>query len=154
MPATAVLPDAVVPKSARTLYLGRLLEAMLELRGGPRALEGPVLLGMRCSPFAEPCDRTRYAFGERRPGLPAEQPARLADVRDVVRHLAEQRRCMVNLRLDAEFGGDQFGGTHERVALAVGEVDRLVGDSAFRERVDAKGDAVDAVVDEREVEHL
>src|SRR5919197_2555118 len=87
-PATAVLPEAVGPKSARTLRAGgrRLLEAMLDLGRGARAFERPVFLGMGPAPLAEPGDRPRNALRERSLRLPAEQPARLAHIRDVVRH--------------------------------------------------------------------
>ena len=87
-------------------------------------------------------------------GSHAEQVVRLADVGDVVRHLADERRRLRDLRLDAELGRDQLGCAHERVALAVGEVDRLVRDAAVGEALDAARDAVDAVVDVGEVEHL
>ena len=48
----------------------------------------------------------------------------------------------------------QLGAADEGIALAVGEVDRLVHDATFRERLDTFDDAVDAVVDVREVEGL
>src|SRR5689334_18457364 len=110
MPATAVLPDAVGPKRARTCLRARgLLEAMLDLAGEARPLERAVLLRVRRAPFLEPCDRARDALVERRLRLPGEQLARLADVGDVVRHLAEQRRGDLDLRLDAELACDQLG---------------------------------------------
>src|SRR6266516_1198561 len=154
--ATAVFPDAVGPKSARTLRPSRrgLLEAMLDLSHRACALEGPILLRMRRTPLAEPRDRTRDTVGERRLGLPAEQLACLGHVCDVMRDLAEQRGGSVDLRLDAQLSCDQLRGAHERVALAEREVDRLVGDAPLREGVDTARDAVDAVVDVGEVEHL
>src|SRR5438477_11000391 len=129
-PATAVLPEAVGPKSAMTLRAGgcRLLEAMLDLGRAARALERPVFLGMGRTPLAEPRDRARDALRERRLRLPAEQPARPAHVRDVVRHLAEQRRREADLRVDTKLSGDQLRRADERVALAEREVDRLVRD--------------------------
>src|SRR3954447_21741802 len=91
-PASVVLPDAVGPKIARTLRGSRLLEAMLELVADGGTDELPVLLRMRSAPLLEPCDGLRDAVAQRRLRLPAEQVARLADVCDIVRHLAEQRR--------------------------------------------------------------
>src|SRR5262249_60143854 len=67
----------------------------------------------------EPRDRLRYSLVERRRRLPAEQLACLADVRDVVGHLAEQRARTVDLRLDVELGCNQLGRADESVALAV-----------------------------------
>src|SRR4051794_2101210 len=92
MPATAVLPDAVGPKSARTrldAIRGAPLEAMLHLAGGARPLERAVFLRMGHAPLLEPCDRTRDALGKRRLRLPAEELACLADVGHIVRDLAE-----------------------------------------------------------------
>ncbi len=84
----------------------------------------------------------------------AEQLARLREIRDVVRHLAEERGRERHVRLDAQLGRDPLRAVHERVPLAVGEVDRLVDHPALRERLDAAGDPVDAVVDVGEVEGL
>src|SRR5262249_20747794 len=142
-PATAVLPDAVAPKRARTCLetgAGRLLVAMVELGSRARPLERPVLFRMRGAPLTEPGHGLRDSVGERCLRLPAEQPARLADVGDVVRDLAEKRRGHRDARIDLELRGDQLGGAHERIALPVGEVDRLVRDAAFDERVHAAGD--------------
>src|SRR5436189_163679 len=83
--ATAVLPDAVGPKMATTLGDGKLEVGFL---GHPVAHEVGGVLGV----LAEPGDRARDAFVERHARLPAEQVARLADVGDIVRYLAEQRR--------------------------------------------------------------
>src|SRR6476661_1210763 len=108
--ATAVLPDAVGPKSARTDLrgsAGRLLEAMLDLGRRAGAFERAVLLGMHRAPIAEPRDAPRDALVERRLRLPVEELARLAHVGDVVRHLAEQRRGDRHLRRDAELRRDQ-----------------------------------------------
>ncbi len=79
---------------------------------------------------------------------------RLADVGDVAGHLAEQRGGDRHPRLYSDLGGDQLGRAHEGVSLPVGEVDRLVGDAALGERLDAAHHPVDAIVDVREVEHL
>src|SRR5262245_2938244 len=155
-PATAVFPDAVGPKSARTLRAGAggELEAMLDLVGRLRADERAVLLRMRGAPLLEPGDRARDADFERRLRLPPEQLARLADVGHVVRHLAEERGRDRDRRLHVELAGDQLGRADEGVSLAVGEVDRLVRGGVARQGVDAAGDAVDAVVDVGEVEYL
>src|SRR6476469_8986863 len=102
MPATAVLPDAVGPKSARTrldAVGGAPFEAMLHLAGGARPLERAVFLRMGRAPLLEPRDRPRDALGERYPRLPAEQLAGLPDVGYVVRHLTEQRRGDLDLRV-------------------------------------------------------
>src|SRR6185312_14188425 len=83
MPATAVFPDAVGPKSARTdldARAGGLLEAMLDLAGKARPLERAVFLRMRGAPLLEPRDRTWNPVGERCLRLPAQQLARLADI--------------------------------------------------------------------------
>src|SRR5215218_9224206 len=156
--ATAVLPDAVGPKIARTLALraraGGLLEAMLELVRVGLLEERAVLLRVRLAPLAEPRYAFRNARVERRRGRPVEEVARLANVRHVARHLAEQRRREPDLRLRSHLGADQLGGAHERVPLAVGEVDRRVGDAPVGERVDPSRDPVDTVVDVCEVEHL
>src|SRR3954464_1784366 len=127
-PATVVLPDAVGPKSARTVLVraGRLLEAVLDLIRRLRALERPVVLRVRGAPLLEPVDRTRDAFGERRLRLPCENVACLPDVGDVVRDLTEERRRDVDAGLDVEPLCDQLCGRDERVPLAVREVDRLV----------------------------
>src|ERR687888_2358579 len=139
--ATAVLPDAVGPKIATTRSLG---DGKLEggLLRHPVADEVGGVLGM----LAEPRHRARDALVERHLWFPAEQVACLADVRDVVRHLAEQRRCEGDLRLDAQLAGDQLGRAHESVSLAVLEVDRLVHDGAGGELLDPAREAVDAVV--------
>src|SRR6185437_4620989 len=156
--ATAVLPEAVGPNSPRTAGLevgaGGLLEAMLDLARGARTDERTVLLRMRGAPLLEPRNRTWDAVTEGRHRLPPEQLARFANVGDVVRHLAEQRRCEGDLRVDVELLGDQLRRAHQGVPLAVGKVDRLVGDAAADERRHAPRDAVDAVVDVGEVEHL
>src|SRR5512133_1265651 len=145
--ATAVLPDAVGPKIATMLGDGKLEVGFLR---HPVADEVCGVLRV----LAEPGDRARDSLVERHARLPAEQVARLADVRDVVRHLAEQGRREADLRLDAERAGDQLRGPDERVALAEREVDRLVDDVAGDERLDPTREAVDAVVDVREVECL
>ena len=69
-------------------------------------------------------------------------------------HFAEQRRRKRDLRFDAELGRDQLGGMHERVALAIREIDGLVHHSPVGERLDAARDPVYAVVDVGEVERL
>src|SRR5690242_8527350 len=125
---------------------GRLLEAMLDLARGARADERTIFLRVRAAPLVEPGDGARDAVAERRRRLPAEQLARLADVGDVVGHLAEERRSERDLRVDVELRSDELGRAHEGVALAEGEVDRLVRDPALDECRHATGDAVHAVV--------
>ena len=79
--------------------------------------------------------RLRARFRRRgHAGLVAEQVARPADVGDVVRHLAEQRRRDRHLRLNAELAADQLGAADERCSRAVGEIDRLVYDAPLGER--------------------
>jgi len=95
--ATALLPDAVGPKIARTLgvlggFAAGLLEAMLDLAGLVLGYVRAIFLGMVAAPFAEPGNGIRNPLCEWRCRCPAEQIVRLADVGDVVRHLAEQRR--------------------------------------------------------------
>ena len=109
---------------------------------------------MGCTVLPEPGDGAGDPLVERHLRVVAEQLARLAQVGDVVRHLAEQRRRDRHLRLDAELRGDPLRGVDERVALPVGEVDRLVDDPALGERLDPAHDPVDAVVDVGEVERL
>src|SRR5439155_16155369 len=154
-PATAVFPDAVGPKSASNVLGARgLFEAMRELIRSLRAFERPVLVGMRRTPLLEPRDRLRYAFVQRRRRRPAKHVVRLADIRDVVRDFPEEGWSDCHVRFDAELFGDQLGCTDERVALAVGEVDRLVARTTFSERVRSACDPVDTVIDVREVEDL
>ena len=66
----------------------------------------------------------------------------------------QRRRLSVICGSTPSSRGDQLRGAHERVALPVGEVDRLVRDPPVGEALDAARDAVDAVVDVGEVEHL
>src|SRR5262245_37011633 len=130
------------PGEALRAGAGRLLVAVLDARGAVGG-ERQILLGVRRAPLAEPAHGARDALVERRLRLPLEQVVRLADVGHVVGHLAEERRRLADPRLHAELGGDQLRGAHERVALAVREVDRLVRDPAVGEAFDAAGDAVD-----------
>src|SRR5512133_3131929 len=83
--ATALLPDAVGPKMARTRpsVRGKLEVGLLR---HPVADEVRRMLGM----LPEPGDGARDPLFQRDARLPAEQVASLADVGDVVRHLAEQ----------------------------------------------------------------
>src|SRR3954469_1651027 len=96
-PATAVLPEAVGPKSAssrglREVGAGGLLEAMRNVAGGAVRIldDGDLLFGMLGPPRPEPLHGAPDPFVERDLRLVPEQPARLGHVRDVVRHLAEQ----------------------------------------------------------------
>ena len=116
--------------------------------------DGRVLLGMGCAVLAEPRHRPADPVVERHRGVVAEQLARLREIGDVVGHLAEQRGSERHARLGPELGGDPLRAVDERVALAVGEVDRLVDDPTLGERLDAPGDPVHAVVDVREVQGL
>src|SRR6266516_1661698 len=116
--------------------------------------ERPVFPGVRRTVLLEPGHRTGDPLLELHGGLVPEELARLRQVGNVVRDLAEQRRRKRDLRLDAELGRDQLGGMDERVAVAVGEVDRLVHDAPLGERLDALRDSLDAVVDVGEVEGL
>src|SRR6476661_1861244 len=155
MPATAVFPDAVGPKSAKTcLGPGGLFEAMRELIRALRTFERPVLLGVSRAPLFEPRDRLRDAVVQRRRRRPAEHVVCLADIRDVVRDLTEERWSDRHGRLDAELFRDQLGCTNEGIALAVGKVDRFVARATFSKRVHTACDPVDAIVDVREVENL
>ena len=97
-------PSAVGPKMPRTLTDGIGCERLPANRVRPRVDRAVVLLRMRGAPLAEPCDRARDALVERGLRLPAQQVVRLADVGDVVRHLADERRRERDLRLDAELG--------------------------------------------------
>ena len=110
--------------------------------------------GVRRAVLLEPLHRAGDPLLERDRGLVAEQLACLRQVGDVVRDLAEERRSKRDLRLDPELARDQLGSLDERVAVAVGEIDRLVHDTSLGERLDAAGDPVDAIVDVGEVERL
>src|SRR5256885_10521813 len=99
--ATAVLPDAVGPKIATTLGDGKLEVGLLR---HPVADEIGGVLRM----LAEPGDRARDPFVERYARLPAEEVAGLANVRDVMRDLAEQRRREDDLRLHSQRSGNQL----------------------------------------------
>ncbi len=116
---------------------GGLLEAVRDLIG-PVVHERALLVErVLHAPLLEPGDCLRDPLVERRRRLPAEQLSCLAYVGDVVSHFAEQRRRVVDLRLDFELGGDQLGRADQRIALAVGEVDRLVCHPAAGEPLDA-----------------
>ncbi len=101
--------------------------------------DGRILLGMGCAVLPEPRHRPGDPLVERHRGVVAEQLARLREIGDVVGHLAEQRGASVIARLDLELGGDPLGAMDERVALPVGEVDRLVDDAPLGEGLDARG---------------
>src|SRR5215212_7975674 len=112
--ATAVLPDAVGPKIARTCPLvGGNLEVGL--------LRHPVPgeVGRMLRVLAEPGNGPWDPFLERDARLPAEQVACLPDVCDVMRHLAEQRRGEDGLRLHPQRSCDQLRCADDRVPLAV-----------------------------------
>src|SRR3954464_4582034 len=85
--ATAVLPEAVGPKIARTTP-GRLGDGKLEVG----LLRDPVTdeVGGVLRVLAEPGDGALDAHVQRHARLPAEEVARLANVGDVMRDLAEQ----------------------------------------------------------------
>src|SRR6202790_1969194 len=95
--ATAVLPDAVGPKSATTLGSagGIGLPVELALLRDDRA----ILLRVRGAVLAKPGDRTLEALLEGYLRLPGEQRPGLGDIRDVVGHLAEERRRHGQARL-------------------------------------------------------
>ncbi len=105
-------------------------------------------------PLREPGNAARDARLERDRRLPVEQAAGTADVGDVPGHLAEERRRERDVGCVAGRLADQLRDPDERVALTVGEVDRLVAHVAADEAVDAPDDSLDAVVDVGEVEHL
>src|SRR5688500_12487842 len=96
--ATADFPDAVGPKIPRTLP-GRCGGKRLPPRAGALALHRAVLLRVGGAVLREPRDRVRNPLVQRRLRRPAEQLARLADVGDVARDLAEPRRRGLDLRL-------------------------------------------------------
>ena len=164
MPTAPVAPTTPMRGAAMARSVGKGvasplygLEELRRLFGrelGAVELERPVFLGMRLAPLVEPGDAAGDAGLERHRRLPVEQPAGAADVGHVARHLAEQRRRERDVGLLARRLTDQLGDANERVALAVGEVDRLVPHRALGEPLDAADDALDAVVDVGEVEHL
>src|SRR5215211_1921507 len=85
--ATAVLPDAVGPKMARTALDGRSDGKRLPARTGAFALDRTVFLRMACAMLRKPGSGLRDPVVERRFRRPAEQVARFRDVRHVSRHL-------------------------------------------------------------------
>src|SRR5580765_6774811 len=144
--ATAVLPEAVGPKIARTLgadWRARLPANVGVLWEESVRRQRSVFFGMRRAVLLEPRHGTCDALLERNRGLVSEQLARLRQIGDVVRDLAEKRWSERDLRLDAELACDQLGRMDERVAVAVGEVDRLVHHATIGERLDPARDAID-----------
>src|SRR5690242_19169286 len=96
---------------------GGLLEAVRDLLSAI-VDDRPLLVErMLRAPLPEPGDGLRDPGVERRRRLPVQELTRLPDVGDVVGHLAEQRAGVLDLRLDAELGGDQLRRADERVAL-------------------------------------
>ena len=109
---------------------------------------------MGLPPLRKPGDAARDPLVERYGRLPAEQPAGAADVGNVPGHLTEQRWSECHVGLLAGCLTDQLCHADERVALTVGEVDRLVPDAPLNQALDAADDSLDAVVDIGEVEHF